>query len=194
MNKIILASTSPRRKELLEREGVDFIVDASFIDEVMDETLDIETKLTKLATQKALPIHEKYPDDIVIGADTVVYLDGHIIGKAKDERHAREILTSLSNREHEVYTGVAIYIQETLYTFYEKTIVCFKDISNMIDDYIKSGEWIGKAGAYGIQGPADCFVSRVDGDIDSVIGLPVRKVLDVIKNEVLFSDNDSCIG
>lgn len=190
MNKIILASTSPRRKELLEREGIDFIVDASFIEEVMDETLDIETKLTKLATQKALPIHEKYPDDIVIGADTVVYLDGEIIGKAKDEKHARDILNRLSSRDHEVYTGVAIFIQDTLHTFCEKTIVSFKDISNMIDDYIESGEWVGKAGAYGIQGSADCFVSKVDGDIDSVIGLPVHKVVEMIRTHLKGENDD----
>lgn len=184
MNKIILASTSPRRKELLEREGIDFIVDASFIDEVMDETLEIKARLEKLATQKAKPIHDKYPTDIVIGADTVVLLDGQVIGKAKDENEARRILQSLSAREHEVYTGVAIYIQNQLYTFCEKTTICFKDIRHLIDDYINSGEWKGKAGAYGIQGKASCFVSWIDGDKDNVIGLPVHQMMECIKMHI----------
>ena len=181
MNKIILASSSPRRKELLERGGIDFIIDASFIDEQMDDSLPIDKRMMKLATDKAQPIHHKYPNDIVIGADTIVYFQGEIIGKADNEEKAREILMKLSSQHHSVYTGVAIFFGSELVIFVEKTDVYFKDISSMIDDYIASKEWVGKAGAYGIQGSADCFVDYVDGDKDNVIGLPLAKVMRILK-------------
>lgn len=184
MNKIILASLSPRRKELLEREGIDFAVDASSIEENMDLSLDIEDRLMKLASDKAFPIHLKYPDDIVIGADTIVYHDGKIIGKAKDENEAREILMELSGQMHYVYTAVAIYDKDGSETFIDHTKVYFKDISTMIDNYIASNDWIGKAGAYGIQSKADIFVDHIEGDIDTVIGLPVKKVVKKIKEKL----------
>lgn len=176
MNKIILASTSPRRKELLEREGIDFIVDASSIDETMDETLPIKERLCQLAKEKAEPIHHKYPQDIVIGADTIVYFQDCIIGKAKNREDAYQTLMMLSNQKHIVYTAVAIYNGNSLHTFCEKTEVYFKDISSMIDEYLDSGEWTGKAGSYGIQGKASVFVERIVGDKDTVIGLPVMRI------------------
>lgn len=181
MSKIILASSSPRRRELLEKGGIDFIVDASSIDEIMDETLPLEQRFEKLAVDKATPIHLKYPNDIVIGADTIVYFRDKIIGKAKDENEARAILSALSGHRHSVYTAVAIYFGEDLHTFVEKTDVYFKDITSFIESYIASGEWQGKAGAYGIQGRADCFVEWVEGDIDNVIGLPLHRVMKVLK-------------
>ena len=182
VNKIILASTSPRRKELLEREGIDFIIDASSIDEVMDNTLPIPQRFISLAVDKATPIHQKYPHDIVIGADTIVYFNNQIIGKAKNEKEARHILEMLSGNKHTVYTAVAIYFGSQLQTFVETTDVYFKDIHGMLDEYLHSGEWQGKAGAYGIQGLADCFVDHVDGDIDNVIGLPVSKVIAMLND------------
>jgi MAF protein len=177
MNKIILASSSPRRKELLEREGIDFTIDASSIEEIMDETLPIEERLQLLAQQKAEPIHYKYPEDIVIGADTIVYFQNKIIGKAKDKDEARQILTQLSQHKHTVYTAVAIYIQDQFYSFIDSTDVYFKDISLWIDNYILSQDWIGKAGAYGIQGKADKFVDHIVGEQDTVIGLPVKRLV-----------------
>lgn len=95
--KIILASTSPRRKELLEREGIDFIIDASSITEYLDSSLEIEERLKKLAYDKGVSIHEKYPDDVVISADTTIYHNGKVIGKAHSAHEAREILVSLSS-------------------------------------------------------------------------------------------------
>lgn len=187
MNKIILASTSPRRKELLERAGIDFIIDASSIDEVMDDSLPLQERFAKLATDKATPIHQKYPDDIVIGADTIVYYNQQIIGKAKDADEAGRILKMLSSQKHSVYTGVAIYFQNQLVSFVEKTDVYFKNIENDIEEYIASGEWMGKAGAYGIQGAANHFVDHIDGDCDNVIGLPLNSVIDCLKEHgVLF--------
>jgi len=181
VNKIILASASPRRKELLEKAGIDFIVDASSIDEIMDEKLPIEERISKLAVDKARPIHEKYPYDIVIGADTIVYHDQKIIGKAKNKQEAACILRSLSNDKHSVYTGVAVFIQNRLVFFCEKTDVYFKDINDKIEDYLLSDEWIGKAGAYAIQGIANQFVDYVDGDLENVIGLPVTSLVELFK-------------
>ena len=183
MNKIILASSSPRRKELLEREGIDFIVDASSIVEEFHDDLSIEDKLCHLAYDKALPIHMKYPDDIVIGADTIVYAHGKIIGKPKDQEEAKNILLSLSNDCHEVMSAVAIYKEGQWHTFCEKTKVHFKDIRLMIDDYLQQDEWIDKAGGYAIQGIGRQFVDHIEGDFDNVVGLPVKRV-----KEYLVSD------
>lgn len=181
MNKIILASTSPRRKDLLEKAGIDFIIDASFIEEVMNEQLPIKERLIQLAVDKARPIHNQYPKDIVIGADTIVYYKNQIIGKAKDENEARLILNTLSKQKHSVYTAVAIYFGHELVTFVDQTDVYFKDISLLIDDYIMSKDWIGKAGAYGIQGKADIFVDKIVGDKDTVIGLPLKRVVEILR-------------
>ncbi len=181
MNKIILASASPRRKELLMQAGIDFTIDASSIEETMDMSLPIEQRIAKLAADKAEPIHLKYKDAVVIGADTVVYLDGMIIGKAKDEEDAYRIHALMSNKKHTVYTGVAIYIGDQLISFTDATDVYFKETESMIKDYIDSKDWIGKAGAYAIQGKADIFVDHIEGDINTVIGLPVKKVLEVLK-------------
>lgn len=187
MNKIILASLSPRRKDLLEERGIDFMVDASSIEETLDESLSLEERLKLLAASKAEPIHQKYPDDVVIGADTIVYYDNEIIGKAKDEEEAREILEKLSLHKHSVYTAVAIYFGDELVTFVDKTNVYFKDITSLIDEYIESYDWVGKAGAYGIQSKADIFVDHIEGDINTVIGLPVDRVLELLKKKsVIF--------
>lgn len=179
--KIILASTSPRRKELLEREGIDFIIDASSITEYLDSSLEIEERLKKLAYDKGISIHEKYPDDVVISADTTIYHNGKIIGKAHSAHEAREILESLSSDTHSVFTSVAVFYKDQVCTFVDETKVTFKNISDMIDDYLSIDEWQGKAGAYAIQGVAGKFIEEVQGDIDNVIGLPVKHVIEVIE-------------
>ena len=149
---------------------------------VLDETLDLEERLMKLAADKAYPIHQKYPHDIVIGADTIVYYNQQIIGKAKDEEDARRILTMLSSKKHSVYSAVAIYNKDELITFIDKTDVYFKDIISSIDDYLALNKWQGKAGAYGIQDEAKVFVDYIIGDLDNVIGLPVYRVKEVLNN------------
>ena len=182
--KIILASASPRRKELLEREGISFTIDASSIDEVLNPHLPIKARLEALAIEKGASIHDRHPDDVVISADTTVYHNGEIIGKPKDEEDAKNILMSLSNDTHIVYTAVSIWIaNQKHFSWVEETFVTFKDITKMIPEYLESGEWQGKAGAYGIQGKADIFVEKVEGDIDSVIGLPVTKIVSFLKEE-----------
>ena len=179
--KIILASTSPRRKELFEREGIDFIIDASSITEYLDSSLNIEERLKKLAYDKGISIHEKYPEDIVISADTTIYHNDKIIGKAYSVDEARKILSSLSDDTHSVFTSVAVFYKDQVTTFVDETKVTFKDISDMIDDYLSIDEWKGKAGAYAIQGEAGKFIKEVQGDIDNVIGLPVNHVIEVIE-------------
>lgn len=183
MNKIILASQSPRRKELLEREGIDFIIDASSIEETLDNNLPILERLKALAIAKGEMIANKYPQDIVISADTIVYHQGCIIGKAKDKDEAKEILKKLSACKHTVYTAVAIFDKGQVDSFIDGTDVYFKNISMMIDDYIDSLDWVGKAGAYGIQSGGHAFVDHIDGDIDTVIGLPVKMVVDKLKEK-----------
>ena len=179
--KIILASTSPRRKELLEREGIDFIIDASSITEYFDSSLEIEERLKKLAYDKGVSIHEKYPDDVVISADTTIYHNGKIIGKAHSAHEAREILESLSSDTHSLFTSVAVFYKDQVCIFVDETKVTFKNINDMIDDYLSIDEWKGKAGAYAIQGVAGKFIEEVQGDIDNVIGLPVKHVIEVIE-------------
>ena len=181
LRKRILASTSPRRKELLEREGIDFIIDASSITEYLDSSLEIEERLKKLAYDKGISIHEKYPDDVVISADTTIYHNGKIIGKAHSAHEAREILESLSSDTHSVFTSVAVFYKDQVCTFVDETKVTFKNINDMIDDYLSIDEWKGKAGAYAIQGVAGKFIEEVQGDIDNVIGLPVKHVIEVIE-------------
>ena len=183
MNKIILASTSPRRKELLEKAGIDFQIDASSIEEIMDEILPLEERLIDLAISKGEPIHQKYPYDIVISADTIVYYQDQVIGKPKDEQDARVILEKLSQSCHSVYTAVAIYFKDDLVSFVEQTDVYFKDISFLLDDYMASKEWIGKAGGYAIQGRAGEFIDHIVGDRDNVIGLPLQRVVNILKEK-----------
>ncbi|MCD7840222.1 MAG: Maf family protein [Erysipelotrichaceae bacterium] len=179
---IILASSSPRRKELLENRGITFVVDASSIDEDLDENLDIDKRLMHLAANKAYPIHQKYPHDIVIGADTVVYYNNTIIGKPIDFNDAKRILLSLSNNKHRVYSAVAIYYGDELECLIDYTDVYFKNVEPYLDNYLQTNEWIDKAGAYGIQGTAGIFVDHIEGDIETVIGLPTDKVVHSLKS------------
>ena len=130
---------------------------------------------------KEIVIHEKYPDDVVISADTTIYHSGKIIGKAHSAHEAREILESLSSDTHSVFTSVAVFYKDQVCTFVDETKVTFKNINDMIDDYLSIDEWKGKAGAYAIQGVAGKFIEEVRGDIDNVIGLPVKHVIEVIE-------------
>ena len=156
------------------------MVDASCIDEVLDESLPLKSRLMKLSYDKGEPIHKKYPYDIVISADTTVFHHNEIIGKASDKEDARRILLSLSNDKQIVFTSVTIFKEDMIISFIDETAVYFKDIQDEIDDYLSHDEWKGKAGAYAIQGEASKFVDHIEGDIDTVIGLPVKRVVEFI--------------
>lgn len=173
----ILASQSPRRKELLALLGIDFKVVSSDLEEIIDPKLQDYEIVMDLAKQKAEDIAKNYSNDIVLGFDTIVVKDHHILGKPKNSDDAYRMLKLLSNTKHQVLTGVAIVYNGDTHLFYSETHVYFKDLSHQeIFDYIKSKEPNDKAGAYGIQGLGSKFVTKIDGDFYTVMGLPVHKL------------------
>ncbi|WP_203361600.1 Maf family protein [Bacillus sp. REN10] len=177
MAKIILASGSPRRKELLQKIGLPFTVVVSDVDETISHPMSSEEIVMQLASRKAYAVAKDHEQDVVIGADTIVVLDGEILGKPQDRNDAKRMLKQLSGREHSVYTGVAIMQANKQYLFYEKTNVTFWELSDEeVDAYLDSGEPFDKAGAYGIQGAGAILVKKIDGDYFSVVGLPVASL------------------
>ena len=156
---IILASASPRRRELLQQIGCSFRVEVSQADEVDCQGLQPSVVVEKNAYLKAAAVAALYPDMPVLGADTVVSLDDDIFGKPRDKEQAREMLTRLSGRTHQVSTGIAIAWQNQIWQAYETTEVDFAPLSPAeIDRYLATGEHADKAGAYGIQGRAAVFI------------------------------------
>jgi septum formation protein len=178
MQRLILASSSPRRKELLENLRLNFEISKSDADESYDPGMPPEVIVMELARRKAEDVAKKHSDSFVIGADTVVVYGKRILGKPKDEKEAIEMLTLLSGNTHSVYTGVAIVHGSECTQFYEKTDVTFWELSEAeIHAYIKSGEPFDKAGAYGIQGLGSMLVKRISGDYCAVVGLPVSRTI-----------------
>ncbi|WP_072912271.1 Maf family protein [Pseudobutyrivibrio xylanivorans] len=183
MMKIVLASNSPRRKELLAQAGIEFIVDPADIDEVTSETFPAKV-VEDLSRQKALAVAGKHKGEIVLAADTVVAFDDKILGKPKDEEDAFRMLTELSGRAHQVYTGVTIVdAGGEVKTFSECTeVTMYENSPEAIRSYIASKEPIDKAGAYGIQGLGAVLVKGIEGDYNNVVGLPLAKVYRVLYN------------
>lgn len=194
MSQMILASASPRRKELLEQIGAEFVICPAKGEEVITET-DPSAVVMELSRQKAeevaygvLIYNEQHadlatPQDIlVIGADTVVAYENQILGKPKDEEDARHMLTMLSGKTHSVYTGVTfVFIDKEGRTgehcFFEKTDVCMYPLKEEeIDRYIQSGDSMDKAGSYGIQGRFAIHIKEIRGDYNNVVGLPVARL------------------
>lgn len=184
--KIVLASNSPRRREILSNIGLDFDVIPSNIAEETKEK-EPENIVMDLSRKKALCVAEKLDDDsIVIGADTVVVIDGEILGKPKDKGEAFSMLRKLSGRWHKVYTGVSMVSLKNrkFINDYESTDVYIKNLSNdMILNYIEKGECLDKAGSYAIQGYGALIVERINGDYFNVVGLPISKLYDIFLNE-----------
>lgn len=180
---LILASRSPRRKELLSIITPDFKIIPAVGEERADKSLPPDRYVCELARHKAEEIAAKYPDDTVIGADTVVAVGGEILGKPKDEADAVRMLKLLSGTEHHVYTGVYIIRGNENAVFAEDTTVHFFELSDKeIDDYIATGEPFDKAGAYGIQDYGALLVSGISGDYYNVMGLPVGRLARELKN------------
>lgn len=181
MKRIILASASPRRKDLMAQAGFVFEVCVSSKEETKGPW-GPEEMVKRLSEQKALDVAEQYDEDcIVIGADTVVACDDVILGKPVDEADALRMLRMLQGRTHQVYTGVAIVEgpvgRRTVFSYAEKTDVTMYPLTDdMIRDYIKTKDPMDKAGAYGIQGRAGVFVKSVCGDYNNVVGLPVASI------------------
>ncbi|PEE44203.1 Maf family protein [Bacillus pseudomycoides] len=188
MKKLILASGSPRRKELLELAGVPFEIVVSEIEETIGAYSSPADIVMSLALQKASAVVEHHEDSMVLGADTIVTYESRILGKPKDEAEAKEILQLLSGKTHEVYTGVALISKEKTVTFYERTEVTFWELTEEeIDAYIATKEPLDKAGSYGIQGKGSIFVQHIQGDYYSVVGLPIARLVRELKQ----FDNDA---
>lgn len=177
---LVLASQSPRRRELLSLIQKDFTVQSSCVEEIVPEGLTAEETVVYLAKLKAeevaqrLKISTDSQKTVVIGADTVVVLDGEIMGKPKDRDDCIRMISLLSGRQHEVYTGVAIVVKGQTESFYQRTAVRFLDLTKEeIEWYASLQEPYDKAGAYGIQGFGSFLVEGIDGDYFNVMGLPV---------------------
>lgn len=181
MKHIILASASPRRKEILELADLKFDVMPSDAQEITTKTAPNEVVM-ELASIKAKDIYKKSEkQSMIVGADTVVAYQGQILGKPSDKADAKRMLTMLSGQTHEVYTGVCVIEDGKTKTFYEETKVTFYEISDeQIDRYIKTGEPMDKAGSYGIQGKAAVFIKGIEGDYYNVVGFPIARFLQEI--------------
>lgn len=174
---LILASKSPRRKELLSLITEDFSIIPAVGEEKADKSLPAGEYVRALAEHKAAEIAVSHRGDTVIGADTVVAVDGMILGKPKDAEDAKRMLRLLSGREHSVFTGVCIISSNRNASFFEETKVRFFELSDEeIDAYTATGEPFDKAGAYGIQDKGALLVSGITGDYYNVMGLPVGRL------------------
>ncbi|WP_416151353.1 Maf family protein [Salipaludibacillus sp. HK11] len=187
MKPFVLASQSPRRKELLEQIGLSFTVIPSEVEEKIVETDTPEEVVASLAYQKAEDVFSRNENKLILAADTIVVIDNIILGKPTDKHDANKMLQLLSGRSHHVLTGVTLLSQDNKMTFVEKTRVYFYPLtSEEIVDYIDSGEPFDKAGAYGIQGLGATLVEKINGDYFTIVGLPIAKVVRALKQ---FNNN-----
>lgn len=182
--KIVLASQSPRRKELLGRMGLEFVTQASKIDESAFDGLEARELVATLSREKAQWIARQLDGEaLVIGADTVVVRDGAALGKPKDAEDAVAMLLSLAGRDHQVCTGVTVCRGDRVLTQVEETQVTFRDLTEAeVRQYVSTGEPMDKAGAYGIQGLGGLLVEGIRGDYSNVVGLPVCRLGQMLKD------------
>ena len=196
MSKLILASASPRRKELLKNVGYEFTIEVCDLEEKSDKTKpwELVMDLAKVKAQAIMDMHDG-EDVIVLGADTIVANGEEILGKPRDLAHAKEMISSLQGKTHQVYTGVCLWwndgkLKQNL-TFYEKTDV---EVYNMteeeIDAYVATKECTDKAGSYAIQGLFSPYIKGIVGDYNNVVGLPVARIYQEIKKLGLVITND----
>ena len=181
MNDVILASASPRRKELLELITADFKIIPSGVEEIVPDGIEPEKQPEFLARLKAEDIAKKYPQDIIIGADTSVIIDDCVLGKPDGIEQTKAMLSMLSGRTHKVVTGCAVIKNGECRSFSSVTEVEFYPLTDKeIEDYIATGECFDKAGAYGIQGKGGLLVKAIRGDWYNVVGLPVAELARVL--------------
>ena len=177
---LVLGSGSPRRRELLTRAGIEFVVRPADIDESPHEYETPTEYVRRLSLEKSAAVIG--PNEIVVAADTTVECDGRVLEKPVDDADAAAMLRVLSDRDHHVHTGVAIRSEHVLQSFVVTTIVTFVELTpQMIEWYVGTGEARDKAGAYGIQGAAASFVERVEGSVTNVIGLPMAETLAMLR-------------
>jgi len=183
-NKLILASGSPRRKTLLETLGIPFDVEVSGVSEEFNKHLDSRQTVVVLATRKAMAISIRHTEEFVIGCDTIISLDGKIVGKPSDSEDAFSILSALRGRTHEVLSGLAVVDSSTLKTVADVVVteVTMRNYTdNEIRDYIATGEPLDKAGAYAIQGSGRALVEKYVGDLNNVVGLPMELLKSILQ-------------
>ena len=175
--EIILASGSPRRRELLGQLGLTFSVEVPRVEERMDPEIGLDEAIAQLARRKARAVAARRPRALVIGADTLVVLDGRPLGKPASPEQAARMLRALSGRRHEVWTAMTLCRGRREQTVVEKTAVFVRPLSSgEIARYVATGESMDKAGAYGIQGRGAAFISRIEGDYYTVVGLPLCRL------------------
>jgi septum formation protein len=187
--RLILASSSPRRRELLTQVGLTFDIIPAHIDEKRRVSEDPTAYVQRLALEKAQTIHLLQSDAFVLGADTTVEIDGHALEKPADRADAERMLRALSGRVHHVHTGLALLSPHGQRTHLETTSVRFSTVEEAeLQDYLDSGEPYDKAGAYGIQVYAARWIPRIDGDYFNVMGLPLAATVRLLKELSYSSD------
>ena len=175
--RIILASQSPRRKQLLELLNIKYEAIPADIDELIDSNNDLVKEIEKLSYQKAFHVFKDNKDALVIGSDTIVKINNEVLGKPKTYEDAKKMLKALSNNTHEVVTGVTILKDDKVETFSSIAKVTFYPLTEQeIDEYIKTNEPMDKAGAYAIQGIGAKFIKTIDGDYYTIMGLPIGEL------------------
>ncbi len=180
--RLVLASNSPRRRELLSAAGFEFAVDPVSVDETRQEGEAPAAYVERLARSKAEASAGHDPECAVIGADTIVVVDGEVLGKPIDEADAARMLRLLAGRAHEVLTGVALTSRGQVMSGVERTTVWFAPLSDAdLAWYLASGEPMDKAGAYAIQGRASRFIPRIEGSYSNVVGLPVTVLVEFLE-------------
>ena len=178
---LILASQSPRRRELLGLTGLDFTIRVADIDETMDLSKAPYDEVARVSRLKALAVARK-PEDVVVAADTIVVCDHQVLGKPRNEADAFRMLRLLSGRDHQVMTGMTVLRGDEAITCTEVTDIHFRDLSDgEIRAYIATGDPMDKAGSYGVQGGAALFVTRLEGDFYNVMGLPVCRLALILR-------------
>jgi septum formation protein len=179
--RIILASQSPRRADLLSRLGIEFEIRPADIDESYIDSEMPADHAERLAREKALTVSVNEPDALVIGSDTIVIVDSDVLGKPRDAADAVRMLMRLSGREHEVFTAVSVVRGARTESALERVRVRFRALSRQeCEQYVATGEPMDKAGAYGIQAYGSALVESIDGDYFAVMGLPVVRTLDLL--------------
>jgi len=186
MRKLILASASPRRQELLHLLTDDFDIVAADCDENIPEP-DAKKFVCELALKKAKTVFEKHPEAVVIGSDTVVCVDGKILGKPKDRSEAEKFIRMMQGKEHHVYTGVAVVDSRCTVTDFGDTVVTFEKMTDAeICAYLDKNDYGDKAGGYAIQGAAARFIKKIEGCYYNVMGLPVSLLYGILKKFNIF--------
>lgn len=177
IKEIVLASASPRRKEILEMLGIKVTVRPGNCDETVESGLTPKELVTALAKQKANAVPRE-GKELVLAADTIVTIDGNILGKPKDKEDAKQMLSFLSGKEHSVFTGFCLLKGNNILTGAEETKVKFRTLNEVIiEEYLATGEPFDKAGSYGIQGKGCLLIESICGDYFNVVGLPVSRIM-----------------